>query len=181
MAKGKYLPHGHKENSSRENWADLGFLKEEAYWMSEMSTKGANDSPAVMMMRRHRRGIIANTARYSWTYDKYLNAIVRDYGRCGMPKFHAWNSEQAKLAYIDKHYYDYLGHWKDEYNQIDPNWKGSDKPKTNYKTVAKSQKTQKEDAQAKVRSIEKRLQKNIPDKERNKLEKDLAFYRWRAK
>lgn len=169
--------HEHKSNSDKETWQRLGFVESEAYRMEEMSTKGASSS-AVMLMRRHRRGLKANAKRYKWSDERYLNAVIKEYEHHGIPDFHGYNAKNAhilKMQYIGKHFYDYLGAFKQAANELDPTWKGTPRPKAVHKGVSKAQKTVLADAKDQRKVIKDKMTNAIKQhdmKEWHRLQKE---------
>jgi hypothetical protein len=170
--------HERKSRSNRSRWEELGFLPEESYRLEEMSDKGGESKP-MMMMRKHRRGSYRNSLTYGWTNEKWRTKVINDYVNCGMPVFHAWRSETAKQIYVGKHFYDYLKYWQFKYKKKDPNWTETPRPKKVRTGRPTKLMTKEQSAQAKLNQINIDISRAIgrnDQKERARLEREARAY-----
>lgn len=113
----------HIPKTRASSWVRRGFLPEEAYYLSEISSAGAN-APYIRAMRRRRSSLNANRVKYGWDMAQYRRRVVADYQRVGIRgrSRDRLGRFESYADYFRKVFYDYFTVFKDTTPLI-PEWK----------------------------------------------------------
>lgn len=169
----------HIVKTRESTWIRRGFLKQEAYYLSELSRAGAK-APYILALRRHRSALLGAKAKYGWSQREFNKRVIKDYEKLVLPKYKGGSYKQ----YLKKHFYDLFELYKDKV-PVGKEYKSpTKKDRRKYKIVNKPQKTMKESLQSKLDDNEMKIRQAIASgnqPERRRLEKERDIIRNRIR